>query len=481
MIKKAAALLFAALILLSSVAGCADKAGDDSANNSSVTESVETTEEELSDGLPELNFEGHNFRMLVRNSAEAVLDVWSEEQTGDLMEDAIFNRNFKIGERFNVTFEAMRSSSDNYDTDALKSILGGDDAYDLICPHARASFIYATEHSLLNWNIDLPYVNLDQPWWAQDARENLSVAGQLYTMTGDISHINFGMSTCLVFNKALFADLGIEAPYSLVLDNKWTFDKFNETIKNGYKDLNGDSKESMKEDQFGYMTAWWSGPIQVLYSANERTAKKDEDDIPYLSINSERVIDLFDKYFSIFNNSYAYLVLSDSNSDSEVAFKASHLLMRDVVFKDIAVMRDMEVDFGIVPWPKLDETVDKYYCNVNAFSPLFCVPITANDPSRTSVILEALAFESYRTVIPTYYEVALKTKFARDDDSADMLDIIKDGRLYDFGYYTDAVGIFSSTGRVLAEMPARNFASFYSQNERTANKTLEKFIKKFTE
>ena len=36
--------------------------------------------------------------------------------------------------------------------------------------------------------------------------------------------------------------------------------------------------------------------------------------------------------------------------------------------------------------------------------------------------------------VPAYYDVALTGKHIRDEDSAEMLDIILDGRVFDLGY-----------------------------------------------
>jgi glucan phosphorylase len=82
-------------------------------------------------------------------------------------------------------------------------------------------------------------------------------------------------------------------------------------------------------------------------------------------------------------------------------------------------------------------------------------------------------------VIPTYYDVALTTKYARDDESADMLDIIKQGKIYDLGYYCNAVGELGSTGYNLSKMPSPDFASFYAKNEKAAIKALEKLVKAY--
>ena len=49
------------------------------------------------------------------------------------------------------------------------------------------------------------------------------------------------------------------------------------------------------------------------------------------------------------------------------------------------------------------------------------------------VILEAMAYESEQTVLPAYYEVMLKTKVSRDEQSSAMLDLILDHLVFDLG------------------------------------------------
>lgn len=156
-----------------------------------------------------------------------------------------------------------------------------------------------------------------------------------------------------------------------------------------------------------------------------------------------------------------------------------HALFIEAGFGNIVTFRDMDIDFGVIPWPKYDESIDKYYGKVDASCSLFVVPVVAGDPARTSIILEALALKGYKSVIPTYYDVALTAKYARDNESADMLDIIRQGKIYDLGYYCNAVGDLSSTGYNLAKMSSPDFASFYAKNEKAATKALDKLVKAY--
>ena len=52
---------------------------------------------------------------------------------------------------------------------------------------------------------------------------------------------------------------------------------------------------------------------------------------------------------------------------------------------------------------------------------------------KTGLILEALVYESRYTLLPAYYDINLKSKMARDEESSAMIDIILDSRLYDLG------------------------------------------------
>ena len=89
--------------------------------------------------------------------------------------------------------------------------------------------------------------------------------------------------------------------------------------------------------------------------------------------------------------------------------------------------RETLVDYGILPLPKYDENQDSYYSYVHTNnSSTSCVPITNSDLDLAGRLLEDMAYKSYTTVRPAFYDVALKVKYSRDDESAEMLDIIYD-------------------------------------------------------
>ena len=58
-------------------------------------------------------------------------------------------------------------------------------------------------------------------------------------------------------------------------------------------------------------------------------------------------------------------------------------------------------------------------------------------PERTGVILDALTYESYENILPIFYDVTLSQKGLRNEESIEMLQIIRDTRFFDLG---DAYG-----------------------------------------
>ena len=51
--------------------------------------------------------------------------------------------------------------------------------------------------------------------------------------------------------------------------------------------------------------------------------------------------------------------------------------------------------------------------------------MTCAKADTMGAVLEVLSRESAKNVVPAYYETALKVKYARDDQSSKMLDIIR--------------------------------------------------------
>ena len=100
----------------------------------------------------------------------------------------------------------------------------------------------------------------------------------------------------------------------------------------------------------------------------------------------------------------------------------------------------------------------------------------------STIVAEALACESKYTVTGAYYDVNLKTKAARDEQSAAMLDIILDTRVYDLGWYYQFGGYNEAVmNLVRLNNKEQEFASMYEKKLKSAQKIVDKVNTAFAE
>jgi hypothetical protein len=294
-------------------------------------------------------------------------------------------------------------------------------------------------------------------------------------------------TTGIVFNKQLLQDYNLQDPYALAKSGSWTIDKLQEMSSNVSLDVNGDGKMD-DNDRYGLlyqrdtMSSFYNGCGGII-------ASKDEDDLPVMTLNTDRSYIILDKLYDyLYNEQICFHVMKFFDPLPEGftngmtrMFQANCALFMWIRMADVQNLRTMEVDFGILPIPKWDEKQARYFHSVNPYvGAAVIVPKCAPNLELTGLFIEAISAESKYLLQPAYYEVMLTTKLTRDNESAEMLDIIFSSRIYDNGEIYDFGGI----GGDLIYMTMtfdRNIASTYAKKEKMIAKQIEKTVKDFTE
>ncbi len=129
-------------------------------------------------------------------------------------------------------------------------------------------------------------------------------------------------------------------------------------------------------------------------------------------------------------------------------FTEDHFLfLQDGAYVIEESLRTMEHDFGIVPNPKYDSSQSFYLTMTDPNFAVMCIPVTNPDPERTGIIVEDWAYLSSSTVMNAYYEITLKNKTTRDEESAAMMDIIKNSLMYELTYAFPSVAFYDVIDR----------------------------------
>ena len=470
------------LFLLACLLSCSgDSGGGEDKSGGTDNQSVGTESgEELAtkdpwDNLPEKDYGGYDFRIYVRDSEIYTDDFWAEAESAEPVSAAVYMRNSIVEEKFNINITPILYPSDDHAAEAAKRAMrAGDDVADLVAMHGGTMFTMAGEGLLMDWFEAMPHINFGAPWWPEEIAKNLGAFGKLYCMTGDISHTRLNRTMCFLFNKKLFADLAIDYPYADVIGGTWTFDKFAAITRQGKADLDGDGNITHDADRWGLENLnEWTYAVSVLYSGGDKIITVNDDGSLELTIYNERTLNIYEKFFELVDTGSVYIgnVMGPGWAGM---FLDGRSLFFSGLLEGIIEYRNMEEEIGILPLPKYDESTPKYYANVEGSTNMLVVPITSSEPERTSVIVEALCAEGNRLVMPALYDVALKTKFARDEESALMLDYVKEGIMYDYGYYDNTlVPEIAYTGVFLAQNRALNFTSFYESRAAAIQKNID--------
>ncbi|MGI6202949.1 MAG: hypothetical protein ACOYID_06070 [Eubacteriales bacterium] len=467
------------LCLLATVASaliaCSDKDKPTAVNVTDIATSAEETDDGLyHDDVPTVNYDGYVFRVYSRDDAWFNGNITVEAQNGEVINDAIFIRNAKVCDRFNIQI----TETVHTDTElARATVLANEDAYDMINARCTAALSMAVEGILYTVE-DLPYVDLSKPYWDEKLTDDVNIGPYRYFAVGDLNLTFYDYTSVLLFNKQIVEDNTIENPYQIVYDNRWTFDKYMELAMGVTTDLNGDSKLD-QNDMYGIIGTPNFVGYTLTLAAGVKSVNKDEDNYPVYNLDSdEKFIEVFNKVFEVMwdSNTWFRTTITDQISPTFVSmFKNNQSLFFSTNFFNVPSLRDMDTEFGILPFPKYNENQEKYITRISFFD-MFTVPITVSDLDRTSAIIEVLNCESGNIVIPAYYEISLKTKYARDNDSSGMLDLIMEHRVVDLG---DTIWVGEIRDGWLAAMYQnnnRNIASTAKKYSRLMSKTIEKVV-----
>ncbi|MBQ4591660.1 MAG: hypothetical protein IJB20_06465 [Clostridia bacterium] len=491
---KLTSLLLTMLMLAAACGGgetapAADNAGTDAPSAEEVsgdTSSEETVPEETEpeyEPLPAKDMDG--FDMCFYNYDDSWLS-WvinildTEETTGDVLNDAVWDRNNRMEETYNCVISQML---DRNPADQLAALVqAGDTSAEVVMIYDEQIVNHYTAGRLLTWDV-LPHVNFEHPWWSWSATQTFSSAGKVYAATGDFSLAQSTRSFIMMFNKDMYADLGLKDDlYQLVLDGKWTADRLYAAAETAVLDLNGDGVMNPLDDRFGCATA-----MKLYYGSLVTGAG-----IKYVDIDAEG-----NAYFAIPGNEYALTVMSDimnkhtgnyiftkvvsdihgGSTEGQNMFKNNQTLFLGSSMKAVSNYRDMDSDIGILPFPKYSEEQDAYYA-LTSGGTMATLPATLAPDSHENVglLLEAMSRDSRDSVIPVYKETLLKSRYARDEGSAAMLDIIFASAMYDIGLST----IPSETYYKYMEVynsGTDTFASLTQSISKIVNKKLENLTK----
>lgn len=489
-IKKLLCGLLAGLMLLTAV-GCGngEDTTDDTLADATAAEEKET---ELKDNVPALDYQDDEIVILSRyREGWTSGEISVEGLNQDPVNDAVYERNKTVEDRLHVKINSLEEHND--DPIAVINMIkndvsGGSGEYDLL---AAACYVTVNE-SLSGTFADLrqtEYIDFNMPWWTQGFNEAVEYKDAQFAVTGAALLSMYRFSFATLFNKRLFKEAGVPNLYDNVRDGSWTLDYQTSIVTTFHRD-DGNGKQDKTGDVYGLITNdyistdpyWSSCMIPILTKDEYGDYTLENFDIDKLNDTVDKLILL---YFGSDNSTYdiAHYGLDDEQDDIRDMFAEGWGAMATLRLMALenASMRDMADEYGVVPMPKFDETQQGYRTLMHDQFTVMAVPTTVVGDRLTeiSAFMEVLAYQSYKTVKPAYYDVALRSKYMKDPDSAEMLDIVIDNIYIDPGIiYTNALSTFHDGLRQIMGTKRNTVTSQYKTKSKSAAKSLIKMCQK---
>jgi len=489
-VKRILPLLLAALIL-TPVSSCGNKVENTESTQNPIAapvpeqeQTAETEPETLeADLLPDADYEGYTFNILSTDPGMLwgyMVSLYAEEETGEPLNDFVFRRNTAIEDRYNIKI-ANSAELDSGPTSslALSTVRSGDDLYSIVSYGVKWQLVDAQSGSFVNLH-KVNSVDFAHPWWNREAADLLTIKNRLYVAFGEFNTFDNEALGVIYVNNNMVRDNNLDSPYDLVRSGEWTLDKLYEQASSVVRDIDGDGVVS-EGDVFGFIGG--IGTYNMMFTAtNQPHVLLGEDGSYILNQGTEGSLAAAEKIWRIVDDT-TVSAFQNTQGWSPAAFRAGNVLFFNAGLAGISQYRDIEWDVGLVPIPKFDTEQEKYRSMYSNQSMTIAIPVTNSDPERTGVIAEALGAYSRIPLREVYFDTMLKVKAARDEDTAEMLDILVSNKCIDVGVLNENAwgSVISSYFNVLHEKGIGELSSTVASNRKMFSKNVEKIEQKYEE
>ena len=497
--KRILAMLLAILLTAPAASGCGNREEtpetdgyDTSAESVTETVAAEPVETAPPMGVPDgKTFDGETITIWYTTTSISVAETYLDlagEMTGDAIDDGMYQRNLKVQDILDVKLDYQDNvavKSDSTGAALEKLVRAGDNTYDLFSLVQWNGAKYAYQNMFYNMK-NAPYLSFDQPWWNYDYMKEMTIGeDKIYCLVGDVSLDSTRCLSCVYYNKAMYDDFYQDADglYDVVLEGDWTLDRLMQIAEDVYEDTNANGKRDF-EDRLGYGINNYNNIDAFLFGGGRRCTTRDENDVPVISLLTEQNSDAMAKVIKLYNNcpgGFGYGASYDDDVKARDKFVAGESMFLFGFFYTAENMREMEDDYGILPTPKALESDQSYGTIVHDIIEVMAVPVNAVKVEATAAVLEALAYYGYTDFLPVYYETVLKSKYARDAKSAQMIELARESLVTDISYiYGDAFNNLGYAPRYIVQQKKESLTVYYEKGIKAAEKNMQKLVEQFT-
>ena len=422
--------------------------------------------------------------VLMRDSATWNRELYSESETGDMLNDGIYNRNLKLEEDLNFKFEFIKSPTkeDSQRTIIAEYESGGSSDLDLVMNYAY----YSTGAALRNCyeNIhDISTMNVNHPWWNPTYVEAATIQDQLYFIIGDLNLSVVDRSLAIYYNATLANDYQLGNLYDVVLNGEWTIDKLLEYTKDTWVDTNQSGSIDLP-DKIGIISILGSEAYDGFLTAfGVDVLAKNADGGLDIVWDPEKVSSAIDLQITLFSNNNGAFLHSNHTELCNKFVNNESLFWLYTIYASSATnqsLRSMTSNYGLLPIPKYNLDQDNYYTTAQDAYSIMSVMATSRQLEAVGTVFEEWNYRSYMDILPVYCEVIMKTRYLNDVESGMIFDLILDSIKFDTGMvYGSEIDSIATSTRSIVKGGNNTFTKEFKAKQRVYQNKIKKLIQDF--
>lgn len=471
------AAILVSLMCISLLAACSG--GGEESESSSVSVDTDGQYSEIDEYVAslanEVSFDGETFSIVGKNSDHCEF----EEETGNLENDALYYRMRELEEIFGIDYEYLMCDGANHESSPSKEVYAKVQAdvmsesaeYDMIHSNTMVGGQVMLGAGMLQPVEGLPYVDFSRSWWINDIEGQFGIGGHLYFLTGKIVTEHYADASCVLFNKQIAEEFGIDDIYSTVSAGNWTVDKMFETVS------------VLPDDgsMFRIALGNYEDGLALYFGAGFSIAETDADgnlSIP-LALGSKES-DFIDKVASVLSDEKLYYVdkRNTGENPTSAGFSDGEVFLSVTKIGSVSSLRSEDVEFGVIPIPKRDTDQKNYISFATSMGVCsYTVSKVAKDTAKVGLIAEAMAALSEKHLEPAYYDKALKGRGTYDNESREMLDLIYASKKMDYATTYQWGDIWQLIDDSVTSV-RDSYISEYASSSRVANLKIKQLLTK---
>ena len=386
-----------------------------------------------------LNFEGEviTFALSCATSPETngYRSCMVEEKTGDSVSDAIFDRNQLVQNMLNVQIEVAVTSNHTQFTATVETTLqAGDDEYDWLWGQQANDIDLCLQGYVYDLGRlgDKSYIDPNADWWAAKYMDYYQYKDELFWLSGPLSLAYAGGASCTFVNATLY-DANFSQTYGNIYDyvrsGKWTVDDFAAMSATVYRDTNGNDALD-ENDVFGFTNHSWGAMILLGGIGLECSTRNADGTMSFdITTKNDQYIYAMQKTYNLFQQCVG---ISNTINAMPVHFSDGNQLFQLNPISDLQNYREMQDDFYLIPTPKLDQNQTEYRSVMSDGNQIMGLSYTCQHIEAATATLELMAYYSDKMVTDLYFNEVLKYKYSRDEDTAEMVQLVTDSIYTDF-------------------------------------------------